>query len=48
MTHHRKIDLSMFRDDDEDDLVIAPKAKVNPLDIAQRKSKSNKSSVKSN
>jgi hypothetical protein len=28
MTHHRKIDLSMFRDDDEDDLVIAPKAKV--------------------
>lgn len=41
MTHHRKIDLSMFRDDDEDDLVIAPKAKVNPLDIAQRKSKSN-------
>jgi hypothetical protein len=31
MTHHRKIDLSMFRDDDEDDLVIAPKAKVYPL-----------------
>lgn len=48
MTHHRKIDLSMFRDEDEDDLVIAPKAKVNPLDLAQRKSKSNKSSVKSN
>jgi len=41
MTHHRKIDLSMFRDDDEDDLVIAPKVKVNPLDIVQRKSKSN-------
>jgi hypothetical protein len=31
MTHHRKIDLSMFRDDDEDDLVIAPKAKVHPF-----------------
>jgi U2-associated protein SR140 len=28
MTHHRKIDLSMFRDDDEDDLIIAPKGKV--------------------
>jgi hypothetical protein len=28
MTHHRKLDLSMFRDDDEDDLIIAPKAKV--------------------
>jgi len=28
MTHHRKIDLSMFRDDDEDDLIIAAKGKV--------------------
>jgi len=31
MTHHRKIDLSMFRDDDEDDLIIAPKGKVHHL-----------------
>jgi hypothetical protein len=32
MTHYRKLDLSMFAaDDDEDDLVIAPKAKVSSL-----------------
>lgn len=31
MTHHRKINLSMFRggeDDEEDDLVIAPKVRL--------------------